>query len=68
MLAATAMGHFPSLEAAARKFVRFVREFHPEPAAVEAYDRMMPIFERVYTQSQGIYDDLDRLAGVSQEV
>lgn len=62
MLAATAMGHFPSLEAAARKFVRFVREFHPEPETVDMYDRMMPIFERVYAQAQSVYDDLDRLA------
>jgi len=66
MLAATAMGHFSSLEAAARKFVRFVREFHPEPAAGEVYDRMMPIFERVYAHSQNIYDDLDRLADTSR--
>ena len=62
MLAATAMGHFPSLEAAARKFVRFVREYHPDPTAVEVYDQMMPIYERVYAQAQSVYDDLDRLA------
>ncbi len=67
MLAATAMGHFSSLEAAARKFVRFAREFQPEPAAVEVYDRMMPIFERVYAQSQGVYDDLDRLVDTNPD-
>ena len=61
MLAATALGYFPSLCDAARRFVHFEREFRPDPRACDIYDRMMPIFERLYAQSQGLYDDLDRL-------
>lgn len=49
-------------QAAIDDTLRFVREFHPEPEAVDMYDRMMPVFERVYTQAQSVYDDLDRLA------
>ncbi|MEO8409527.1 MAG: FGGY family carbohydrate kinase, partial [Propionivibrio sp.] len=62
MLAATALGHFPTLQAASNRFVHFEREFLPAPRASEIYDRMAPIFERLYVQSQALYDDLDRLA------
>jgi xylulokinase len=34
----------------------------PDPRASDTYDRMMPIFDRLYTSSQQFYDDLDRLA------
>lgn len=63
LLAATATGQFATLGDAVRRFVRFAREVQPDPRAADTYDRMMPIFERLYTHSQQFYDDLDRLAG-----
>ena len=61
MLAATACGHFPNLAAAAAQFVHYDREFLPKPLASERYDRMAPIFEQLYVQSQTLYDQLDAL-------
>lgn len=60
-LAATAMGQFPSPEAAADALVRFQEEISPDPAWQERYDAMAPIFDRLYLHSQAFYDDLDRL-------
>ncbi len=62
ILAATAHGQFASLGAAVNAFVRFEREVQPDPYASDIYDRMMPIFERLYLHSQQFYDDLDRLS------
>ena len=62
LLAATAHGQFASLGDAVRRFVRFEREVQPDPRAADVYDRMMPIFERLYVQSQSLYDELDALA------
>lgn len=63
ILAATAHGRFGRLGDAVKAFVRFEREVLPDPRASDVYDRMMPIFERLYLHSQQFYDDLDRLAG-----
>jgi len=62
ILAATAHGQFARLGDAVTAFVQFEREVHPDPRASDTYDRMMPIFERLYANSQQFYDDLDRLA------
>jgi xylulokinase len=64
ILAATAHGQFARLGDAVAAFVQFEREVLPDPRASDTYDRMMPIFERLYASSQQFYDDLDRLAGV----
>lgn len=61
ILAATAHGQFARLADAVRAFVQFEREVQPDPRASDTYDRMMPIFERLYVHSQQFYDDLDRL-------
>jgi len=63
ILAATAHGQFARLGDAVSAFVQFEREVLPDPRAGDIYDRMMPIFERLYSSSQQFYDDLDRLAG-----
>ncbi len=60
-LARTALGDFPSPEAAADELVRFQEEIVPDPAWRDRYDRMAPVFDRLYVQSQAVYDDLDRL-------
>ena len=62
VLAATAMGQFSRLGDAVNAFVRFEREVQPDPYASDVYDRMMPVFERLYVSAQQFYDDLDRLA------
>ncbi|MBN3724134.1 FGGY family carbohydrate kinase [Burkholderia sp. Ac-20379] len=61
LLAATAAGQFATLGDAVRRFVRFEREVLPDPRASDTYDRMMPIFERLYVNAQQFYDDLDAL-------
>lgn len=60
-MAATAMGRFPSLTNAAAAYVSFEREVSPEPRWAETYQRMQPVFERLYHHSQALYDDLDAL-------
>ena len=65
VLAATAMGQFAHLGDAVRAFVRFEREVQPDPYASDVYDRMMPIFERLYVNAQQFYDDLDRLTATT---
>ena len=61
-LAATAAGRFARLEDAVQAYVRHVDEVKPDPGWVEAYARMQPVFDRLYTHSQALYDDLDALA------
>jgi xylulokinase len=60
-LAATASGRFATVQQAADSFVRFSREIVPDPRWTEIYGRMQPIFDRLYRQSQALYDDLDAL-------
>ena len=61
-LAAAAVGHFSTPEDAAEHFVRYADDVLPDPEWVEVYQRMQPIFNRLYLHSQQMYDDLDRLA------
>jgi len=67
LLAATASGQFATLGDAVRRFVRFEREVLPDPRASDTYDRMMPIFERLYASAQQFYDDLDGLQAAAPE-
>ncbi|MDR5839113.1 FGGY family carbohydrate kinase [Caballeronia sp. LZ034LL] len=67
ILAATAHGQFARLADAVDAFVSFEQEVLPDERASDTYDRMMPIFERLYLNAQQFYDDLDRLALDSQE-
>jgi xylulokinase len=60
-LARTALGDFPSPEAAADALVRFQEEIGPDPAWRDRYDAMAPLYDRLYRHSQAFYDDLDRL-------
>jgi xylulokinase len=61
-MAATATGRFGRIEDAIAAYVRYADEIHPEPAWTEIYRRMQPIFDRLYSHSQALYDDLDALA------
>ncbi|WP_289041935.1 FGGY family carbohydrate kinase [uncultured Aliiroseovarius sp.] len=62
MLMATATGAADSLEGAAKTMVRFTQDVPPNPRWAEVYDRMMPLYERLYLTSQSFYDELDQLA------
>jgi xylulokinase len=60
-LAAVATGRARDLPEAAGLVVRHGREVRPDPAWVERYARMQPVFDRLYLAAQDHYDDLDRL-------
>lgn len=61
MLMAQATGHAAGPKEAASKMVRYSKEIAPNPEWGDQYNRMMPIFERLYEHSKGFYDDLDAL-------
>ena len=61
MLMAVATGDVADIETAVARMVRPSREIMPDPAWSAVYDRMMPIYARLYQQSQAFYDDLDAL-------
>ncbi|MDB5523938.1 MAG: pentose kinase [Rhizobium sp.] len=64
-MGAVATGQFSSLDQAVSAFVRYADEIAPDPAWQEKYCRMQPIFDRLYFNSQALYDDLDALAATS---
>lgn len=57
----TIVGAAPNLEAAVARMVHFGPEVPPNPEWRARYDRMMPIYSRLYDAAQNFYDDLDRL-------
>ena len=61
MLASVASGDLPDLSTATEQMVRYGATVLPYPEAAERYDRMMPIYSRLYRAAQSFYDDLDRL-------
>ncbi|MES0864328.1 FGGY family carbohydrate kinase [Ruegeria sp. SCPT10] len=61
MLMAQATGDVTSCEEAAAKMVSYSSEIQPNPKWAERYDRMMPIYARLYESSKAFYDDLDAL-------
>jgi xylulokinase len=60
-LAAAAVGHANSPQAAADRFVHYSEEVLPDPAWQAVYHRMQPIFNQLYFNSQTLYDQLDEL-------
>lgn len=63
-MAATATGRFSRPEDAAEAFVHYAREIAPDPAWVEIYRHVQPVFDRLYHHSKALYDDMDELAAV----
>lgn len=55
------VGGAANLDAAVARMVRFGPDIMPDAAWTACYDRMMPIFARLYTAAQAFYDDLDAL-------
>ncbi|MBI2253215.1 MAG: pentose kinase [Proteobacteria bacterium] len=62
-IAAAATGRFRKAEDAADAFVHYKGETLPDPGWAETYQRMQPVFNRLYRHSQALYDDLDALKG-----
>ncbi|MDY0873564.1 xylulokinase [Dongia rigui] len=60
-IAAAATGRFAKAEDAAEAFVHYKGETLPDPAWADIYQRMQPVFNRLYQHSQALYDDLDAL-------
>jgi xylulokinase len=65
VMGAVATGRFAGLDQAVSAFVRHADEIAPDPAWQEKYRPMQSIFDRLYFNSQSLYDDLDALAGTS---
>jgi xylulokinase len=61
-MGAVATGAKSSLDEAISAYVRYADEIRPDPAWQERYGRMQPIFDKLYFNSQSLYDDLDALA------
>lgn len=61
-MGAVATGQFASLDQAVSAFVRYADEIAPDPSWQDTYRRMQPIFDKLYFNSQSLYDDLDALA------
>jgi xylulokinase len=62
IMAATATGRFTNVADAADALVSYSQEIEPDPRWVEIYRPMQDFFQKLYTHSQDLYDDLDRLA------
>lgn len=61
MLMARATGDAADHKDAAKKMVRYAREVLPNSEWSDRYDRMMPIYTRLYETAKSFYDDLDAL-------
>ena len=61
MTMAYALGHYADFDDAAKAMVHYAEEISPDPQLVQLYDKMMPIYARLYEHSKSFYDDLDQL-------
>jgi xylulokinase len=61
-MAQTAIGRRNDLDEAVDALVRIAEVVAPDPAWVETYSRMQPVFDQLYRQSQSLYDQLDAIA------
>ncbi|MEO8244620.1 MAG: FGGY family carbohydrate kinase [bacterium] len=61
ILMAASTGGAADLDSAVARMVRFKGEILPDPAWADRYDRMTPIYARLYESSKAHWDDLDAL-------
>ena len=61
ILAAVATGAESDVASGAASMVSYAREVTPDPDWATHYQRMQPVFDQLYVQSQGLYDQLDDL-------
>ena len=59
ILTSVATGATSDVASAASALVSYEREIKPEPEWVDKYHRMQAVFDRLYDQSQNMYDALD---------
>jgi xylulokinase len=59
MLAGLAVGLFSDLESAGSDLVRYEGEIAPNPAWLERYQKMQPLFDDLYQSSQKFWDRLE---------
>ncbi len=67
IMASMATGRFSRIEDAVTAHIRTSDEIMPDPEWRETYQAMQPVFNRIYFNSQAIYDDLDGLARYSSQ-
>jgi xylulokinase len=67
ILSAVATGAASDVSTAAAAMVSYAREVKPEPGWTEHYQRMQPVFDRLYVHSQSFYDELDTLRSSNLE-
>ena len=60
-LMAAATGNAADIDTAVARMVRFGAEITPDPQWADMYDRMMPVYARLYGQSKAFWEDLDAL-------
>jgi len=65
-MAATAIGDFTRVEEAADRFVAYGSEIGPDPAWADVYRRTQPVFDKLYLNSQALYDDLEALSAAAR--
>jgi xylulokinase len=56
------LGRRADLEEAVDALVAIAEVVAPDPAWSAVYARMQPVFDRIYRQSQSLYDALDAIA------
>ena len=61
VLMAVATGDSPDIDKAVARMVHVAHDITPDPAWSAVYDRMMPIYTRLYQRGQAFYDDPDAL-------
>ena len=52
MIAAVGLGWFDSLQACAKQFVHFGKEYHPKPGNVAKYEQLYRLYRKVYAQTR----------------
>jgi xylulokinase len=61
ILAGVGAGIFSSIDDAVRQLVRYDAEIQPDPSCSERYERMATFFNRVYSQSETYWNEIERL-------
>jgi xylulokinase len=61
MLAGVGAGIFDNLDDAVRRLVRYDAEIQPSPQWSDRYDRTAAFFNRVYSQSENYWDEMEKL-------
>jgi xylulokinase len=61
MLAGVGAGIFDNIDDAVQRLVRYDAEIQPDPAWSERYERMASFFNKVYSQSESYWDEMEKL-------